>query len=298
MQVMNFTVKTIEEKDNFGIFAIEPLVTGFGHTIGNALRRVLLSSFRGAAITEVKVGGVTHKFSTLAGLSEDMIELMLNLKAIKVAYEGDEPVTAKLSVKGSKTVKASDIVVPATVKIVSSDVVIANLGKDAKLDLELTISTGYGYSPAEDRPTTTIGTMVLDAIFSPVERVSYKVESTRVGRRTDFDKIVLEIYTDGSQLPSLVLKEAAKILVAAFSQIVEPVVVESNDAAVLGNASISIDDLGLPTRVGNALKNAGYKTATELAGATDHDLKNVKNLGGKSLGLVDEALVSKGLKRA
>ncbi|KKU26349.1 MAG: DNA-directed RNA polymerase subunit alpha [Microgenomates group bacterium GW2011_GWA2_46_16] len=298
MQTMNFSVKIIEEKDNFGIFAIEPLVTGFGHTLGNSLRRVLLSSFRGAAITEVKVGGVTHKFSTLAGLSEDMIELILNLKAIKVAYEGEESITAKLNVKGAKTVHASDIVAPATVKIVNGDAIIANLSKDAKLDLELTIATGYGYSPAEDRPTTTIGTMVLDAIFSPVERVSYKVESTRVGRRTDFDKIVLEIHTDGSQLPSLVLKEAAKILVSAFSQIVEPVAIVGDENASTSPSSISLDDLGLPTRVTNALKNAGYKQAEQLAAATDRDLKNVKNLGGKSLGLVDEALATKGLKRA
>ncbi|KKU15143.1 MAG: DNA-directed RNA polymerase subunit alpha [Microgenomates group bacterium GW2011_GWC2_45_8] len=260
MQTMNFSVKIIEEKDNFGIFAIEPLVTGFGHTLGNSLRRVLLSSFRGAAITEVKVGGVTHKFSTLAGLSEDMIELILNLKAIKVAYEGEESITAKLNVKGAKTVHASDIVAPATVKIVNGDAIIANLSKDAKLDLELTIATGYGYSPAEDRPTTTIGTMVLDAIFSPVERVSYKVESTRVGRRTDFDKIVLEIHTDGSQLPSLVLKEAAKILVSAFSQIVEPVAIVGDENASTSPSSISLDDLGLPTRVTNALKNAGLNT--------------------------------------
>jgi len=298
MQTMNFSVKIIEEKDNFGIFAIEPLVTGFGHTLGNSLRRVLLSSFRGAAITEVKVGGVTHKFSTLAGLSEDMIELILNLKAIKVAYEGEESITAKLNVKGAKTVHASDIVAPATVKIVNGDAIIANLSKDAKLDLELTIATGYGYSPAEDRPTTTIGTMVLDAIFSPVERVSYKVESTRVGRRTDFDKIVLEIHTDGSQLPSLVLKEAAKILVSAFSQIVEPVAIVGDENASTSPSSISLDDLGLPTRVTNALKNAGYKQAEQLAAATDRDLKNVKNLGGKSLGLVDEELATKGLKRA
>lgn len=298
MQFINFSVKTIEEKANYGVFAIEPLVTGFGHTLGNALRRVLLSSFRGAAITEVKVAGVTHKFSTLAGLSEDMIELMLNLKSIKIAYDGDEPVVARVNVKGAKTVHGSDITVPANVKIINTDAVIANLSKGASLDLELTIMTGYGYSPAEERTSSTIGTMVLDAIFSPVERVAYKVESTRVGRRTDFDKIVLEVYTDGSVLPSVVLKEAAKILVAAFSQIVDPVITTSDTPADTKGANISVDDLGLPTRVSNALKNAGYKTAVELAGATDRDLKNVKNLGGKSVGLVDEALSAKGLKRA
>lgn len=297
MQSMNFSVKTIEERNNFGIFAIEPLVNGFGHTIGNALRRVLLSSFRGAAITQVKVAGVTHKFSTLAGLSEDMIDLILNLKSVKVSYEGDEPVIAKLNAQGVKTVTAKDIVAPANVKIVNDDTVIVHLGKDAKLDLELTITTGYGYSPADERPTSTIGTMSIDAIYSPVERVSYKVEATRVGRRTDFDKVVMEIYTDGSQLPSVVLKEAARILVASFQQIVEPKLTEDVGVVSASSSSVMIDDLGLPTRVGNALKAAGYKTAAELSLATDKDLKTVKNLGGKSLGLIDEALSAKGLTR-
>lgn len=298
MQSMNFIVKTIEERDNYGVFNIEPLINGFGHTLGNSLRRVLLSSFKGAAITQVKVGGVTHKFSTLAGLSEDMIDLILNLKSVKVAYDGEEPVTAKLGAKGPGTVKASDIIAPANVKIVSTDVVIANLSKDAKLDLELTIGTGYGYSPADERPSFVIGTMSIDAIYSPVERVAYKVEATRVGRRTDFDKVVMEIYTDGSQLPSVVLKEAARILVASFQQIVEPVLTE--DASVIPSSAMSVmtDDLGLPTRVANALKAAGYKTAAELATASDKDLKTVKNLGSKSLGLIDEALLAKGLTRA
>ncbi len=297
MQTMNFTVNTIEEKDNFGIFAIEPLENGFGHTLGNSLRRVLLSSFKGAAITDVKVAGVSHKFSTLAGLSEDMIDLILNLKSVKVAYDGDEPVVAKLSAKGPKIVKASDIITPATVKIVNGDAVIASLSKDGKLDLELTISTGFGYSPADERPSGTLGVMSIDAIYSPVERVSYKVESTRVGRRTDYDKVVMEIHTDGSVLPSLVLKEAARILVATFSQIVDPAPAEAVGVTPSLSGSVSTDDLGLPTRVANALKAAGYKTAAELATASDKDLKTVKNLGGKSLGLIDEALSAKGLAR-
>lgn len=297
MQAMNFLVKTVEERDNYGVFNIEPLENGFGHTLGNALRRVLLSSFRGAAITEVKVAGVTHKFSTLAGLSQDMIDLILNLKSVKVAYDGDEPVTVKLSIKGPKVVTAKDIVAPATVKIVSQDVLIANLSKDAKLDLEMVISTGYGYSSAEDRPSSVIGTMSIDAIYSPVERVAYKVEATRVGRRTDFDKVVMEIYTDGSRLPSIVLKEAASILVTAFQQIVEPTMPEEGNTIPSSAASVMTDDLSLPTRVANALKAAGYKTAAELALASDRDLKTVKNLGSKSLGLIDEALSTKGLTR-
>ncbi|PIR99300.1 DNA-directed RNA polymerase subunit alpha [Candidatus Collierbacteria bacterium CG10_big_fil_rev_8_21_14_0_10_44_9] len=298
MQTMNFLVKTIEERDNYGVFAIEPLTTGFGHTLGNALRRVLLSSFRGAAIESVKVAGVNHKFSTLAGMSEDMIDLILNLKSVKVAYEGDDSVTAKLNVKGTKTVTAKDIVAPATVKIINGDAIIANLSKDGKLDLELTIGTGYGYSGADERSSVAIGTMSIDALYSPVERVSYQVEATRVGRRIDFDKVVMEIYTDGSQLPSVVLKEAARILVASFSQIVNPVLTDDANVIPASIMSVTTDDLGLPTRVANALKAAGYRTASALAMATDKDLKTVKNLGEKSLGLIDEALSIKGLTRA
>lgn len=298
MQKPMFTVTPIDAKDNYGQFVVEPLENGFGHTLGNALRRVLLSSFKGAAITKVKVEGVNHKFSTLEGMSEDMVDLMLNLKAVKVSYDGDEPVTAKLSVKGPAEVKAGDIVTPVGVEIINKEMVIARLAKGAKLDMELEISTGYGYSPAEERSTTSLGTLVLDAIFSPVERVSYKVESTRVGRRTDFDKLVIDIYTDGSQSPANVLKQAASTLVEYFMQVVEPQTTDAvQEEAFVTGGSISIEELGLPTRITNALKNADYKTAALLAKATDKDLKNVKNLGEKSISVVDEALEAKGYHR-
>ncbi|HBD02159.1 MAG: DNA-directed RNA polymerase subunit alpha [Microgenomates group bacterium GW2011_GWC1_46_16] len=298
MKAMHFALNTQQETANHGIFSIEPLENGFGHTLGNALRRVLLGSFRGAAITAVKVAGVTHKFSTLEGLSEDMVDLMLNLKTVKVAYTGDEPVTAKLSVKGPKVVTAKDIVAPATVKVINSDAVIANVSSGTKLELELTIETGYGYSPAEERPSSTLGILSLDAIFSPVERVSYQVAATRVGRRTDYDKLVIDITTDGATSPSDALKSAAEVLVAAFSQIINPTLPDEQVASSLGTSSVvGIDELGLPTRVSNALKNAGYNSAQELIKATNKDLKNVKNLGGKSVDLLDEALTSKGLTR-
>ena len=298
MQQANFTVKTMEEKGNSATFVIEPLEKGYGDTLGTALRRVLLGSFKGAAITSVKVAGVTHKFSTLEGMSEDMIDLMLNLKGVRVAYEGDEPVKAKLSVKGPKVVTADMIVTPTSVKVVNGDAVIANLGKGASLDMELTVATGYGYSPAEERPSETIGTVSLDAIFSPVERVAYHVESTRVGRRTDYDKLVLEIYTDGSQVPADILKAAARILVESFQQIVEPKTVdEAASVPASASAAAPVEDLGLPTRVGNALKSAGYKTVADLSTASDKDLKNVKNLGGKSIDMLDEALATKGITR-
>lgn len=299
MQKLNFTVTTLEESATHGQFSIDPLEKGFGDTLGTALRRVLLSSFQGAAITSVKVSGVTHKFSTLEGMSEDMIDLMLNLKSVKVAYQGDTPTTAKLKVTGPKVVTAKDFVVPAGVKIASPDVVIARLAGGAKLDLEVEIATGYGYSPAEERSSDTLGVIALDAIFSPVERVSYRVESTRVGRRTDFDKLVIDIYTDGSAKAGDVLKDAASTLIAYFSQIVSPAAPAQDDPLVASaSSSVTTDELGLPTRIANALKNGGYKTAADLVGASDKDLKKVKNLGGKSLGLIDSALEAKGLKRA
>lgn len=299
MKAMNFQLNTVVESDKKGVFSVEPLENGFGHTLGNALRRVLLSSFKGAAITSVKVAGVSHKFSTLAGMSEDMIDLMLNLKSVKVAYTGEDVAIATLSVKGPKVVKASDINTPANVEIVSPDVVIANLAAGTKLDLELTIQSGYGYSPADERPTDSLGVLVLDAIYSPVERVSYHVESTRVGRRTDFDKLVLEVMTDGSLSPRQAVLDASSVLVAAFTQIISPAPLVDGDLGSANTlaASISTDDLGLPTRVANALKNAGYNTAIELSRATDKDLKKVKNLGEKSFGLIDEALSSKNLTR-
>lgn len=299
MQKPVFTIKVVKEDQNFGQFAIEPLEKGFGDTMGTALRRVLLSSFRGAAITSVKLDGVKHKYSTLEGMSQDMIDLMLNLKMVKVAYEGEESVTAKISEKGPKVVKASDIVAPATVKITSPDVVIADLSKGAKLDMEIEIETGFGYSSAEERTSDTLGVISLDAIFSPVERVSYKVEATRVGRRTDFDRLVLDIYTDGSQKPLDVLKSAAETLVQYFTQIVSPTEPEDVEEVMSGvsTPSVTLEELGLPTRITNALKNGGYKNAKELSGATDKELKNVKNLGSKSLGVIDEALEEKGFKR-
>jgi DNA-directed RNA polymerase subunit alpha len=299
MQQPAFTIAILENTSSFTKFAIEPLDNGFGHTLGNSLRRVLLGSLKGAAITKVKVAGVNHKFTTLEGLSEDMIDLMLNLKSVRVAYDGETPVTATISAKG-KLVTAADIDAPTSVTIINKEVVIATLNKDAKLELELEISSGYGFSPAEDRSVVSVGEIVLDAIFSPVKSVTYHVESTRVGRRTDYDKLILEMTTDGSRTGESILKDAAAILVAHFGQIISPVssIAQASSAVVVSSDSgLSIDDLGLPTRIGNALKNAGYKTVIELSQASDKDLKGVKNLGGKSVEELDAALVAKGLSR-
>jgi DNA-directed RNA polymerase subunit alpha len=298
MQQPGFSVKTLDKTETYTKFAIEPLENGYGHTLGNSLRRVLLGSLKGAAITKVTVSGVNHKFTTLEGMSQDMIDLMLNLKSIHVAYDGDEPVKATISAKG-KVVTARDIVLPATVKIINQDAVIATLAKDGKLEAELEISSGYGYSPAEDRVSDRVGEIVLDAIYSPVVSVTYNVESTRVGRRTDYDKLILEIHTDGSQSGEDVLKTASSILVSHFNQIIDPVLTSLPPTEEVSSLSqsINIDDLGLTTRIANALKNAGYTTVKELTTATDKDLKGVKNLGGKSLEELDSALSDKGLVR-
>lgn len=301
MQEPMFSLKVEDKKNNYGRFAIEPLTKGFGHTMGNALRRVLLSSLKGASITQVKIDGITHKFSTLEGLSQDTIDLILNLKAIRVAYDKEEPVTATLSAKGPGEVKAGDINVPATVKIANPDFVIAKLAKGAKLNIELTIESGFGYSPADERPSSTIGVIPLDAMFTPVERISYRVESTRVGRRTDYDRIIFEVFTDGTQDAEEIVKEGSRILVGYFKQVYSPVaaeeVAEANGAVVSAQANggnskveVSIEELNLPTRITNALKVGGYKTIGDLMEADEKELTQVKNLGDKSIDEVNKAL--------
>ncbi len=304
MQVATFKVKPEDQTDRYAKFVFEPLPAGFGHTLGNALRRILLSSLKGAAITKVKVEGIKHKFSSLEGMSEDMIDVLLNLKQVRVAYDQDEPVVAHLEASGPKTVTAKDIKFPPSVQLVNPDQVVAHLNKGAKLSMDLTIESGYGYSPATDRKTELIGEIPLEALFSPVERVAYDVEQTRVGRRTDFDKLVLEIYTDGSQLPQEILQEAAKIAVGYFEQIYQP----REDAEALAEVAhlpagdelkeeyqLTLEELGIPTRIANALEKAGYLTVNDLTKATLDDLKAVKNLGGKSLKTIQDILAEKGI---
>lgn len=296
----SFTLKSDKQTETYGRFIIEPLVSGFGHTIGNALRRILLSNLRGAAITKIKVEGLNHKFSTLEGMNEDTIELVLNIKKVKIAYDKDEPETAKLEVKGPKVVTAKDINFPTTVRLVNPDQVIATLSKGAKLSMELQVESGYGYSPSNERKAEVIGEIPVDALYAPIERVSYKVEKTRVGRRTDFDKLVLEIYTDGSQKPEEVLKIAAKISIDYFQQVYDPQEnIEEKEETESENTpeeyALTVEELGLPTRIANALKNGGYNTVGELVVASPKELKAVKNLGSKSLDSVKKALKKKGV---
>ncbi len=213
--------KVVSKKDDSAIFEIEALYPGYGITIANSLRRVLLSSLPGAAITQIKIKGVQHEYSTISGITEDVITIVMNLKQLRFKVHTDEPVKATLKIKGEKKVKASDIKVPSQVELINKSAHIATLtSKSASLDMEIQIEKGIGYEPVENRKKKDkleIGVIPIDAIFTPIQRVNYKVENMRVGERTDFDKITLDITTDGTVTPEHALFEASKILVDHFS---------------------------------------------------------------------------------
>lgn len=298
---VNFKTTCLAETKDFGKFELTPMEKGFGLTVGNALRRVLLSNLPGAAITSVTIDGVTHQFTTLAGMKEDVVELLLNLKQVRFKFSGDKPVVVHLTAVGPKKVKAGDIKTPANLSVVNEDLVLATLAdKKSKLDVTMEVSPGYGYLPAKDRTATKLAEIVLDAAFSPVVRVNYKVEAARVGRRTDLDKLIMEIFTDATLKPSQALKDATEILISHFKQIVKPVfeseetvaVIETDDNEIL---KLSVEELDLPTRIANALKKGGYAMVKDLAADSKSNISKVKNLGGKSVEIVLKKLKSKGV---
>ena len=292
-----FTIKIEEEKPEYGKYIIEPLPQGFGDTLGNALRRVLYTATRGSALTSVKIAGVNHQFTTLEGMREDIVQLVLALKQVRPSYQGDKPVRITLEAVGPGPVKASDFETPPDVTIKNADFILANLAdKNAKLELEATVESGFGFSPSEDRKSTTVGVIPLDATFTPVIRVNYKVVATRVGRITNFDKLVLEITTDGTVAPHDAMTSAAQTLVDYFAGIVNP---ESTDALRIAGslpskapagANISVEELDLPTRIANALQKAGFATVADLLAVSKPQLSKVKNLGGKSVEIIEKAL--------
>lgn len=300
MNEPTFEIKEEKKETNYGRFAITPLEQGYGLTIGNALRRVLLTSLPGLSITSVKIAGVKHQFSTLSGMKEDVVELILNLKKVRFSGTTDKPVKATLEVEKGGEFKASDIKVGGGVKVANPDLVLGTVNKGSKLSAELMVESGFGFSPAEERPSDTIGLIPVDASFSPVKRVSYKIEETRVGRLTNYDKLVLEIWTDGTIEAEDAIKESAKVLMSYFSQVVNPKKVEKKEEAPkdeLGlTGKLSVEEIGLPTRVANALIKAGFETVEELAHAKKEDLVKVRNLGEKSLKIVAAALGTKGVE--
>ena len=312
---MNFQIPKIvhEEVGEFrGVFAIEPLDRGFGHTFGNSLRRVLLSSLEGAAVTSVKVEGTAHEFTTLPGVREDVTDIILNLKNLICRLHGESPeVEVHIAKKGAGTVTAADIEAPAELEILNPDLEIANLSEKGRLEVTLTIGRGRGYSPAEMNrgPQHTIGVIPMDSIFSPVRRVAYAVEAARVGQRTDYDKLTLDITTDGSVDPKDALAEAAEILIrqlAIFTDIDkiegfgEAVAVEGGGAgpeAALahGMENFPIEELELGVRSYNCLKRVGIETIGDLVMKTEGELAAIPNFGKKSIEEVKETLAQHGL---
>jgi DNA-directed RNA polymerase subunit alpha len=303
--------------DNKGTFTVEPLDKGFGYTFGNSLRRVLLSSLGGAAITSVRIEGVAHEFSNVPGVKEDVTDIVLNLKDIVVRMHTDaDEVEAPLVATGPGEVKAKDIDLPSGVEILNPDAPIATLEKKTKLEVYLTIGRGRGYSPSEENKTDEqpIGVIPIDSIFSPIRRAAYNVDSARVGQRTDFDKLTLELETDGSVEPAAALREASEILIKSLAIFTDADRVEEltarEAAATIGDPlgdgvaapaggdgldEILIEELELGVRSYNCLKRAGVQTVGDLVRKSESELNAIPNFGQKSIEEVIETLHSRGL---
>lgn len=301
MRTPSFKVETKTEKEDYGKFVIEPLNPGFGHTLGNALRRVLLTALPGAAVTSVKISGVRHQFSTLPGLKEDIIELILNIKSLRLKLDADRA-TIKLIAYGPGEVKADKIEAPSEVEIINKDLYLGSLAdKKSKLEVEMEVESGYGYTLAEERKISTIGVIPIDAIFTPVVRVNYKVEETRVGRLTNLDKLTVEVWTDGTISPKEALNEAAKVLTSYFIQIYEPKAQTTEEGIAITPAvsedvlKMSVEELDLPTRIFNSLKNGGIETVGQLLGTPKKELSQIRNMGAKSILIIEEKLREKGV---
>lgn len=293
----NFKVTVKEIAINNAEVIIEPLPQNFGHTLGNALRRVLLTSLEGGAATRVKIDGVTHQFSTLTGMKEDVLELILNLKTLNFAVDSDEPVELKLKASGSTVVKASDLDLPSDVTLANPDVVLCHLtSPKAKLSATVTVAKGVGYVGAEDNTTDEIGVIPLDASFSPVIKANYTIEAARVGRSSNYDKVRLSVTTNGTITPEEAVKSAARIVTGFFDYVnSEQAYIQDVKSKTVIETAGFVDDLDLPTRVLNALKKAGVTKLADLKALTLVDLKKVKNLGEKSAAQVIEKAGEKGI---
>lgn len=297
-----FTVREELASGSQADLVFEPLEQGYGHTLGNALRRVLLSSLSGYAITGVRIDGVDHQYTTIEGVSEDVMELILNLKQVRVkGTTGQQTGVMRLDASGPTEVTAANIQPESGFEVINGELHLATLAKGKKLSIELTVEQGTGYALATDRKETSVGQIMVDALFSPVIKVSYTVESTRVGRRTDFDKLVMSVTTDGSLSPLEAAKQAAQILARQFTQVFDPVVADTAapvETVVSGANDVmklTVEELDLPTRIANALRKGGFKTVADLVGVPKPIVAKVKNLGEKSVSVVNDALLKKGV---
>ncbi|MFY9190553.1 MAG: DNA-directed RNA polymerase subunit alpha [Lawsonella sp.] len=295
----------INEEKTYGRFVVEPLERGYGTTLGNSLRRVLLSSLPGAAITSVRIEGVLHEFSTVPGVVEDTTEMILNLKELRMRISSEEAKTLRIEKQGPGTVTGADIVCDADVTILNPDLVIANLADGARLYMEMTAERGRGYVSAErnKRPNQAIGVIPIDSIFTPISKVNYQVENTRRGDVTDLDKLILEVWTDGSLSPEEAVSVGAKILSSHLDLFVgltdrakqEQILVSEEEEERDRVLDMTIEELDLSVRSYNCLKRAGINMVSELIEKTEEDMMKVRNLGKKSLEEVTGKLAELGL---
>jgi len=294
--------------NNRARFEVEPLDRGFGHTFGNALRRVLLSTLEGAAVSSVKIEGAAHEFSTLPGVKEDVTDIILNLKDLVCRLHGDvNEIQVRLVKDKPGKVVAADIDIPAELEILNPDHYIATLGEGAGIEMTLTIRTGTGYVSADGNktPETTIGVIPIDSIFTPIKRVAYHVESARVGQRTDYDKLIIDVTTNGALMPEEALRQAAEVLVDRLTIFTDPERTRSSEdldigslaqpAAGSGMDDMLIEELDLGVRSYNCLKREGIQTVGDLISKTESELLNIPNFGKKSIDEVTEKIVERGL---
>ena len=301
-------IAEISEDKKYGRFVVEPLERGYGTTLGNSLRRIMLSSLVGTAVSSIKIEGVLHEFSSIPGVKEDVTEIVMNIKQLSIKNNGNsvEPKEAHIDFVGEGVVRASDIQVDPDIEIINPDLVIAHLnGADSKLSMELTITNGRGYvssekNKKEDQP---VGVIAVDSIYTPVKKVNYAVENTRVGQMVDYDKLTIEVWTDGSLKPYEALSLAAKVMTGHLELFIDlseatkntKVMVEKEESKKEKVLEMSIEDLELSARSFNCLKRAGISTVEDLTNKTEADMMKVRNLGKKSLDEVTNKLHSLGL---
>ena len=303
LSTKDIKIKKVSEEGNKAVFTFEPLPKG----LGNTLRRVLLTSLKGGAITQMKVEGAVHEFSTVEGVKEDLVELGLNLKQVRASVHSDNPVVGKISVTGPGKITAKDIEVTSDVEIINKDLHIATLAdKKSKLDIEVVFESGAGYSPVDERESSKIGVILLDALFSPIVGATYEVDPTRKGGTIGLDKLTLEVETDGSTDPSDALTHGATILRDFFNRFalaedpeeeeVEDEELDVTPVSGVDAGTVSVEELPLPTRTVNALKKAEILTLSELAEKSNDELADIKNLGEKSIEEIKKLLVKEGLR--
>ena len=295
----------IDEKTNYAKFVCEPLERGYGVTIGNSLRRILLSSLPGAAITSVKIEGVVHEFSTIQNVVEDVPEIIVNLKMVRLKLQDNEEKIVRIDYKGEGEVKAGDIITDNTVEVLNPDLHIATLAEGAHLQIEMTVEKGRGYNSAEKnkKDTQVLGVLPIDSIFTPVKKVNYAVENTRVGQNIDYDKLTIELWTDGSLAPYEALSLAAKVMTGHLELFIDlsetakntQVMIEKEENKKEKVLEMSIEDLELSVRSFNCLKRAGISTVEDITNMTESEMMKVRNLGKKSLDEVTFKLRSLGL---